>query len=126
MFRIFPRRRAALRLLAALLLAPALAVAAEFVPGFEDLPLMPGLAVVPNAGVVFDKPDGRIVETVAAGPVGPAELASFYRSTLPQLGWSLLTETPRRIVFRREGEVLNIDHAESSAGLTVRFFLAPR
>ncbi len=36
--------------------------AAAFRAGVADLPLMPGLAEVPDSGMVFDKPAGRIVE----------------------------------------------------------------
>ncbi len=121
-------RRAVLRLLTLVLLSPALPAAAEpaFVPGFEDLPLMPGLAVVPEAGVQFDKPDGRLVEAVATGAVDPGEVVAFYRKTLPQLGWDAVSQGPRRIAFRREGETLAIDYSRDRAGLMVRFFLSPR
>ncbi|HEX7969421.1 MAG TPA: hypothetical protein VF502_14470, partial [Stellaceae bacterium] len=53
-----------------LLLAPAgAALAGDFVPGTEDVPLMPGLASVAGSSLVFDKPQGRIVEAQATGKV---------------------------------------------------------
>src|SRR3546814_7081615 len=56
--------------------------------GVEDLPLMPGLAEIADAATVFDAPQGRIVESYAAGTVAAAEIRSFYAQTLPQLGWT--------------------------------------
>src|SRR5579872_2945578 len=98
-------RRAAL----ALLLAAALPVrraAAEEAPGFlagtEDVPLMPGLSNDPATLVVFDKPQGRIVEVEATGKVTRAAVETFYAESLPPLGWS--ADGERRWV--REGEGL--------------------
>ena len=75
-----------------------------FVPGVDDLPLMPGLTADLEATMVFDKPDGRIVEAAATGTVSRDAVTAFYASTLPQLGW--LREGPAR--YTREGEVLNL------------------
>ncbi len=107
-----------------LLLAPVPMVRAEsdaFVAGVEDLPLMPGLAEVSEAGVVFDKPGGRIVEAYAEGAVGQAEVIGFYRQTLPQLGWYAVGDT----AFRREGERLEIVILGGDGDLVVRFTLQP-
>jgi len=94
---------------------------ATFVAGVEDLPLMPGLAEVSGAGVVFDKPGGRIVEAYAEGAVGRAEVIGFYRQTLPQLGWAAAGET----AYRREGERLEIVILGGDGDLVVRFTLQP-
>ena len=68
------------------LLAPAgAALADEFVAGTEDLPLMPGLAAVAGSSLVFDKPQGRIVEAQAAGKVSRSAVQSFYGTTLSQV-----------------------------------------
>ncbi|HEY9548625.1 MAG TPA: hypothetical protein VIR45_03910 [Kiloniellaceae bacterium] len=40
-----------------------------YVAGIPDLPLMPGLKELPDSGLVFDKPGGRIVEAFARGDV---------------------------------------------------------
>ncbi|MDH5749772.1 MAG: hypothetical protein OEY85_10740, partial [Rhodospirillales bacterium] len=45
------------------------APAVPFVSGMEDLPLMPGLEEVAASSIVFDTPQGRIVETFATGNV---------------------------------------------------------
>src|SRR3990172_1683590 len=76
-----------------------------FVAGVEDLPLMPGLVEIGDAGVVFDKPGGRIVEAYAEGKTRRAEVIAFYGQTLPQLGWRAAGAT----IYRREGERLEFD-----------------
>lgn len=112
---------------AALLLLPApfnSATADEagaFVAGVEDLPLMTGLKEVPEAGVVFDKPSGRIVEAYAEGAVTRAAVDAFYLSTLPQLGWRAKAEA----LFSREGEQLRLVYLGVDGDLVVRFTLQP-
>jgi hypothetical protein len=93
----------------------------SFVAGVADLPLMPGLAEVPEAGVVFDKPAGRIVEAYAQGPLSRAAVTRFYLSTLPNLGWRAKAEAP----FRREGEELHLGFMGDDGALVVRFTLQP-
>ncbi|MHA1600131.1 MAG: hypothetical protein ACTSW2_04835 [Alphaproteobacteria bacterium] len=105
-----------------LVLAPVgRADADAFVAGVEDLPLMPGLAEVRDAGVVFDKPGGRIVEAYAEGSVGRSEVIGFYQQTLPQLGWRALGDT----TYQREGERLEIVILGGDGDLVVRFTLQP-
>lgn len=95
--------------------------AAAFMAGVADLPLMPGLAEVPDAGVVFDKPAGRIVEAYAEGAVSRAAVTAFYISTLPNLGWRAKAEA----LFQREGELLRLGFMGDDGALVVRFTLQP-
>ena len=95
--------------------------AAAFMAGVADLPLMPGLAEVPDAGVVFDKPAGRIVEAYAEGAVSRAAVTAFYISTLPNLGWRAKAEA----LFQREGELLRLGFMRDDGALVVRFTLQP-
>ena len=97
------------------------AAAQEFLSGFADVPLMPGLVVVEDAGIAFDSPAGRIVESYAIGDVDQGAVESFYGDTLPAFGWS--ARGPRRFV--REDEALSLDFFGGPDGLTVRFTLAP-
>lgn len=100
---------------------PAPAQEAAFLEGSEDIPLMGELAAVPDAGIVFDSPAGRIVESFAAGPTSREAVLGFYAETLPALGW-----TPEsRVRFTREGESLSLDFFGPDGELTVRFTLAP-
>lgn len=128
-----PRRAAAIRALVTLVMlaaalpaalpavAPATAQDGGFVSEIPDLPLMPGLVELADAGVVFDKPSGRIVEAYAQGPVAPGEIFAFYRQSLPQLGWQPVGERG----FAREGERLTIEVIDPEAPLTLRFSLRP-
>ncbi|MBC8337070.1 MAG: hypothetical protein H8E39_00120 [Alphaproteobacteria bacterium] len=114
-------------LLATLLMATSLMVLdaraepAAFLAGFEDLPLMPGLVEDESAGMEFDAPGGRIVESVAMGGVTRGAVLDFYASTLPQLGWR--DDGPQG--FAREGEVLRLEISENGGVVTVRFALSP-
>lgn len=113
-------RRLALVLL---LLAPTgAALAGAFVAGTEDVPLMPGLVPVAGSSLVFDKPQGRIVEAQAAGKVARSAVQAFYAATLPQLGWKAAGAD----AWRREGEVLRLDFHGRDGDLTVGFTLSPR
>ncbi len=121
-----PRVLLALALLC--LLVPALSIgqAATQEPGryfteVPDLPLMPGMAEMPDAGVSFDKPEGRIVEVYAQGEGKADEVLRFYRRTLPQLGWE--AAGPKR--FRREGEVLDLEVETAGNFVTLRCALHP-
>ena len=93
-----------------------------FIAGVEDLPLMPGLTEIADAGMVFDKPSGRIVEAFAEGPVTEQAVAEFYGTTLPQLGW----QAGPGLSFQREGEQLQIEVREEGAGVTVQYTLSPQ
>ena len=98
----------------------------QFLSGFEDLPLMDGLTEQADSGVVFDKPDGRIVERYASGPLSLDSVEAFYRETLPQLGWMpVKAKAAKHLDFRREGESLDIEFKTVGSELVVRFSVAP-
>ncbi len=121
--------------LGAALLWPAALVAQPliFLSVIDDVPLMAGLREVPDAAVVFDKPEGRIVEVQAAGTLEVAEVASFYRQALPQFGWNpdpTAKETSTRRLFRltfvRDNERLTVEVERADGKTAVSFALAPR
>ena len=111
-------------LLAALLglSSAALAETPGFVPGTEDVPLMPGLAADAGSDLLFDKPQGRIVEIRAHGAVSRKAVLAFYRESLKQLGWHAADERH----FEREGEKLSLDLTGNDGNLQVGFTLAPQ
>ena len=121
----FPILAAALALTA---LVSGHAVAADgFVDGLPDLPLMPGLRNVTGETVVFDKPQGRIIQSLTRGAVAPAAVRAFYAETAPQLGWRPTGDNR----FARDGEVLRLDvqppsgYRAGQGEVTVRFTLIP-
>jgi hypothetical protein len=94
----------------------------RFIAGLEDLPLMAGLHEVREVTIVFDKPDGRIVEATALGAVTVGEVQRFYLTTLPELGWV----TAGDLRFVREGETLVLTLTEGDEGVRVRYSIAPK
>ena len=104
-----------------IVLVAADARAAEFVTGTEDLPLMPGL-VAQDGAVVFDKPEGRIVEARARGALSREKVEAFYAASLPQLGWAR-SGADR---WQRGAELLRIDFHGRDGNLTVGFTLSPQ
>ena len=109
----------------ALLIVAAISIGAaraqQFVPGTEDVPLMRELAPVKDSDVVFDKPEGRIIEASARGKVSKQAVKTFYASTLPQLGWKASGES-----WTRETETLRLDFSGKDGDLWVTFTLLPK
>ena len=101
-------------------LAPAV-LAQTYAARIEDLPLMPGLVEQDGAGLVFDKPEGRIVEAVASGTGTPQAVADYYAKVLPQLGWQRRTDGS----YTRENERLAIAARTDGPRVTVQFTLSP-
>jgi hypothetical protein len=96
--------------------------APSFVAGTEDIPLMPGLQSDAKTLVVFDKPQGRIVEVEARGKVTRAAVEKFYATSLPELGWT----ANGKHAWQREGEGLRLDIKGRDGALRVGFSLTPR
>jgi hypothetical protein len=119
-------RRAALALFLAAFAARLAPAGAEDAPGFlagtEDVPLMPGLSNDESTLVVFDKPQGRIVEVEARGKVTRAAVEKFYAASLPGLGWRKDGERG----WKREGEGLRFAFKGHDGDLRVAFSLTPR
>lgn len=113
----------ALALLVTMSLAPTSGATAQaaFFSNVEDLPLMPGLREVVEEGMVFDKPEGRIVEAVAVGAIHRTAVAAFYDAALPQLGW----DQTATATFARSGEVLRYRLEVVDGETAVRVSIAP-
>ena len=111
----------ALALLAIAVIFTGAARAQQFVPGTEDVPLMRELAPIKDSDIVFDKPEGRIIEASARGKVTKAAVKNFYASTLPELGWKASGES-----WTREMETLHLDFSGRDGDLWVTFTLLPK
>jgi hypothetical protein len=120
-----PRHSMAVLGLMALLAGPALAADPEYLTAVADLPLPPGLVEDVDAGINFDKPEGRIVEALARGAVAKTDVAAFYRTALPGLGWKPLAGNQSGSRWQRGGEILSVDIVDSGNPLVVRFSIAP-
>lgn len=96
---------------------------AQFARVIEDLPLMPGLTLQDNEDLLFVEGTRRIAQTTATGYVSRSQVETFYRQSLPQLGWRRVDST----TYRRESERLRIDIDEhaSLVSTMVRFSVEP-
>jgi hypothetical protein len=96
------------------------------------LPLMDGLEENREAALLFDSPDGRIINAEAHGSLGAQEVNNFYRMVLPSLGWKMNVDksncdaSAQYCLFaNREQESLTLNVIENAAGLKVLFALSP-
>ena len=85
--------------------------APAFVAGIDDVPLMPGLEEIEDQELVFDTPEGRIIEAMAVGEATAEAIAAFYAAALPAFGWR--QEAPR--LFRRDNEDLSLEFPKDAA-----------
>ena len=97
--------------------------AAEFAEGMEDIPIMQGLVQIQNNNVSFGNEETRFIEIYVSGKgVKFDEVSSFYKNTLPQLGWKFKNNKGGVLHFERDMEVLDIAREEVSP-LLVRITL---
>ncbi|NOZ41798.1 MAG: hypothetical protein GXP02_01305 [Alphaproteobacteria bacterium] len=104
-----------------------------------DIPLMQGFDEEQDSRVMFDTPEGRIVEARASGPQEPVRVFNYYRRVLPSLSWHNISGQPATvkncngpatfcISARRDGEILTIKisrikkSGEKSAARTIIYF----
>lgn len=97
----------------------ALAQAPEYLSGHEDLPLLAGLTQDRDSVMVFDTPQGRVVETFAQTPESGAKVLSAYAETLPQMGWTRKSQTR----YERGAEALVFEVVSKGPPTVVRILL---
>ena len=113
--------------LAALLFLPFQGAMADngYLSAVPDIPLAPGLRELDEGMLIFDKPEGRIVQITTASVSTGAAVAAFYRKALPNLGWQVPPAASHDgktvLTFQRDGEMLRIT---ASADLVI-FDLTP-
>jgi hypothetical protein len=96
-----------------------------FFTTLNDVPLMAGLTELPDETLIFDKPEGRIVETAAVTDrTGPsaADIEAFYAQTLPHLGWRQVAKGQ----YLRQNEVLRLDVETGDGSRHVMVTVMPR
>lgn len=57
------------------------------------IPLMDGLAENDEASMLFDSPEGRIINAQASGLISGDKIHDYYRVVLPSLGWEVERST---------------------------------
>lgn len=87
-----------------------------------DVPLMENMKEVEGQTFVFDKAEGRVVETLGfLSASSPEKIKQFYVSILLNLGWKPFESNG----FRRKDEQLLMKIEEVPQGILVRFQLSP-
>lgn len=93
-----------------------------FLTALEDVPLMAGLSEATEETMSFDTPAGRIVEAYALGNVTKESVLTYYKDSLPSLGWA--RNAHGRYV--REGESLTVSVKMNGKTALVHFALSPQ
>lgn len=95
------------------------------------IPLMGGLAENSDGAMLFDSPEGRIINAEASGTLAAKDVYEYYRVVLPSLGWSVEQNTPcdTNVSFcikaSRDAENLLLDISAAGNKSTVTYALAP-
>ena len=102
-----------------------------------DIPLMAGFVEVEDNRVVFDTPEGRIVEAQATGPHDQDQVVDYYKLVLPSLSWAATPEQPDTchcttmtcLVAQRDGEILTVKISKIQTvkgGTLILFSVSPK
>ena len=94
-----------------------------YVQILSDIPLAPGLSLEEDSDVVFDVPEGKIVEVTAFGSADLADTQSFYKESLAALGWQAVPG--KEWSYKRDEEFLEISFEDGENDLQVKFRLMP-
>jgi len=88
-----------------------------------DVPLLPQMVELEDEALVFDKAEGRVVESaVYTDKIDENQALGFYKKVLPELGWQAV-ETQR---FLRNDEQLIVKWEKVQGGGIIRFWLSPK
>ncbi len=83
---------------------------------------MQGLIEAEDQTLVFDKPDGRIIESFAVlVDHTPAEVLQYYGTVLPQFGWQKVQKGH----FKRGAETLVLELGKRDGRDILRVLLSP-
>ncbi len=94
-----------------------------FFETLQDVPAMPGLTELEEFTLVFDKPEGRIIEMVARiDGASVHDVRDYYRLSLPQLGWSRASQDN----YLRGEEHLSLNFERENNDSFLRMTVQPR
>lgn len=112
----------------ALAYGQSLSTDSDFIADFGDVPLMNGLTELDDERVIFDTEAGTIAETVLVGNVKGADILTFYKQSLKQLGWEKLEagHSASRWTFIRDKQVLSLRLFDSNGTKSLLVHLEPR
>ena len=94
-----------------------------FFETLQDVPVMPGLTELEDYTLVFDKPEGRIIEMVARiDGASVSDVRDYYRLSLPQLGWVMTAPDS----YTRGEEHLSLNFEREQKDSFLRMTVQPR
>ncbi|MCC3861898.1 hypothetical protein [Pseudemcibacter aquimaris] len=96
-----------------------------------DLPLMAGLTENQDAALLFDSPEGRIINAEANGNIKTADITFYYNGVLPSLGWNIYsgdceTGAVECIIAERENENLALNLFNKNGLARITYTLSPK
>lgn len=94
-----------------------------YVQVLSDIPLAPGLSLEEESQVIFDVPEGQIVEVATFGAADLVETQTFYKESLEALGWQAVPG--KEWSYKRDEEFLEIFFDDGENDLQVKFRLMP-
>ncbi len=92
-----------------------------------QLPLHQGFILNDDYSLVFDKPEGRIIQAQIDGYGDEATVRQFYHETLMALGWQLDNQRTEghHAHYARDAEHLSLEFLRDEDVLMIRFYLHP-
>lgn len=88
-----------------------------------DIPLMPNMKEIEDQSFIFDKAEGKVVESVGFLSATPSQnILHFYHDALQSLGWKPLNNN----AFSRNNERMTLKIEELPQGVQIRFRLSPQ
>lgn len=99
-------------------------VSHDFVQGSEDIPLLLSMKKIKDEGLGFDSPSGSIMSSSYESILKKSEISDFYKKSLPQMGWTLISSNVKMLKFSRDNENLQIDLSSSGHKNIIRFLIS--
>ena len=100
----------------------------DFISVLPDVPLAPCFKEEVDSLVTFDKPEGRYVEVsaVCSSMAGTEQaLIEFYKSTLPQLGWHVMSGS-EGFYYIKHKDRLSIKYETNSSFRRIKVVVQPK
>lgn len=98
----------------------------RFIEGLEDIPLMKDVSQQVAQTVSFGNEESRFIEVyLTSSKVGFKKIVTFYKESLPQLGWTYQGTIDGSALFYRDGESLTI-HKDGIKPLKMRITVKNR
>lgn len=102
----------------------ALEVSEDFVQGSEDIPLLVEMEKMFDESLGFDSASGSIMSSSYESKISLEKVGNFYRKTLLQMGWKLVSSDSKKLAFERENEKLEIELLQQNGKNVVKFFIS--